>query len=200
MNDGRLASQNLFTLVTYAPEPLSKWLTQLREFLPVAANCQPHITILPPRPLLMPIKEAKQKIKSILSPWRTFEVELSGVEVFPRSNVFYLEVSEGSSSLRRLHAELNAGDLAHEEPFAFHPHLTIGAPIRAEDLEAISRKAAKAWQTVRCACRFEIDEIVFVSIAANGKCGDWRRLWMHNLSTPHTLGRAAGAAITSQTF
>src|ERR1700761_1240736 len=132
MNDLKVERQNLFTLVTYTPEPLRSWLTTLRNSLPVEATSQPHITILPPRPLTLPVNDAKREITSILKRWQRFEVELSGIQVFPGSNVLYLEVSEGESELRRLHSELNTGDFAHDEIFEFHPHVTIGGPVMAE--------------------------------------------------------------------
>jgi 2'-5' RNA ligase len=192
--------QNLFTLVSYTPEPLRRWISRLRKTLPVAAGSQPHITILPPRPLTIAMEEAKEKLTATLAHWKSFEIELSGVRVFPNTAFLYLEVSHGSSTLSRLHAELNAGEFAHEEVFEFHPHVTIGGPVPQEDLERIQQKAAEAWQNSHRPCRFSIKEIAFVSIAAEGKHGDWRRMWAHKLARPKTHTQTARALVTSQTF
>lgn len=200
MNDRHLEEPSFFTLVTYAPQPLQQWVVRLRRDLPVEANSQPHLTILPPRPLTMHSREAKQKITSILSGWQSFEIELSGVRVFPNSNVLYLEVNEGSNTLRRLHGELGAGEFAHEEVFEFQPHVTIGGPVPAEQLPSFTQKAAESWTNSHCPCRFPIDEVSFVTISADRAHGDWRRLWAHKLPAAKTYRRAARAAVTSQTF
>jgi len=194
MNNQGVEGQDLFTLVTYTPEPLRRWLLRMRQLLPVEANSQPHVTILPPRPLTMPVEEAKQKITAILTRWHAFYVELSGIQVFPGSNVLYLELSEGSDTLSRLHAELNAGDFAHEELFQFHPHVTVGGPVPQEEMAVITRKAAEVWESNLRSCRFKIQEIAFVSIAAHGQRGDWRRLWMHKLLSAKAYKQFAGAA------
>lgn len=199
MNNCQVNGQNLFALVTYTPEPLRNWLSGLRQLLPLPATCQPHITILPPRPLVMTVDDARKKITSILTPWRSFEIELSGVSVFLGSNTLYLDVRGGSSKLRRLHKELNTGELAHDEIFEFHPHVTIGGPVLHENLEAISRSVREEWQKSSVASRFQIEEVAFVSIAANGNSGDWHRLWEHKLDIAQVSGRAAHAAV-SQTF
>jgi hypothetical protein len=171
----------------------------MRQLLSVEAGSQPHITILPPRPLTMPVEEAKQKLTSIFARWHAFYVELCGIEVFPGTNVLYLEVSEGGDMLSRLHAELNAGDFAHEELFQFHPHVTVGGPVPQEELGAIRRNAVDVWESHLRPCRFKIQEIAFVSIAAHGARGDWRRLWVHKLRNAKAYKQFAGAA-TTQTF
>ncbi|HZS56388.1 MAG TPA: 2'-5' RNA ligase family protein [Bryobacteraceae bacterium] len=200
MNDRYVEGQDLFTLVTYTPEPLRRWLVDLRRLLPVEANSQPHITILPPRPLTMPVEEARQKLTSVLARWTAFEIELTGVEVFPGTNVLYLDVRAGSEFLSRLHAELNQGSFAYQEPFPFHPHVTVGGPVPKQDLAFISRKAGEAWKSSLRNFRFKIQEIAFVSIAAHGIRGDWRRLWVHGLAGVEAYEQLARAAITNQTF
>ncbi len=200
MNHPEPERHNLFTLVTYTPEPLRSWLTTLRHTLALEAASQPHVTILPPRPLTLPVNDAKREIIAILKRWRSFDVELSGIQVFPGSNVLYLKVSDGESELRQLHAELNTGGFAHDESFEFHPHVTIGGPVLAEELEAVWQRALVAWETSLCPCRFSIEEVAFVSIAANGSAGDWRRLWKHKLSAPAKRSPMARANAISQTF
>lgn len=200
MNDPQMEVHTRFTLVSYTPEPLAHWLTQLRRLLSVTATSQPHITILPPRPLNMPVAVAKRKIRSLLAGWYKFDVELSDLRVFPSSSVLYLDVNDGSNSLRRLHSELNSGNFAHEEVFEFHPHVTLGGPVAPENLESVYRKAAEAWNSARCSARFTIEEVVFVSIATSGCNGEWRRMWAQSLGTEKKHQLAARAAVTNQTF
>jgi 2'-5' RNA ligase len=200
MNDRYAEGQDLFALVTYTPEPLRRWLVDLRRLLPIEANSQPHITILPPRPLTMPVEEARQKITSVLRRWSAFDVELTGIQVFPGTNVLFLDVRDGSETLSGLHAELNAGDFAHKELFPFQPHVTVGGPVPPEDLTSISRRATEAWRSSLGNFRFKIEQIAFVSIAAPGTGRDWRRLWVHRLPTAKAYEQAAHAAITNRTF
>jgi hypothetical protein len=67
-------------------------------------------------------------------------------------------------------------------------------------VEGIARKAAEAWQKSGRPWRIQIDEVAFVSMAANGNGDDGRRLWMYKLEPKKAQRQAAGAAITSQTF
>ncbi|SRR5579884_376881 len=200
MNNNPAEDQTVFALVNYAPPPLADWLLSLRRSLPVAPSSQPHLTVLPPRPLAIPLREAQEKLTAILSPWRSFEVEVSGVRVFPGSNMLYLEVDDGSSTLRQLHAELNSGEFAHQECFEYHPHVTIGGPVAPECLEAMSAKAVEAWQSSPCPRRFLIEELAFVSISAADRQQDWQRLWTYRLTGNGTYSAAARASISSQTF
>jgi 2'-5' RNA ligase len=192
--------QNLFALVNYTPEPLTRWLLRLRSLLRVTATSDPHITILPPRPLILPVSEAKQKLVATLAAWRSFEIELTGIRLFPGSNVLYLEVDEGSRTLQRLHEELNAGDFSHVERFDFHPHVTVGGPVPAEDLDEILTKAEDAWMRSRGPIRFTLKEIAFVSILGERNSGDWQRLWTYKLDPQSAYSAAAQAAITNRTF
>ena len=200
MNDRPLDCHDLFALVSYTPEPLRSWLVQLRELLAIQANSEPHITILPPRPLTLPLDEAQEKIASVLDGCPRFEIELSGVRSFAGTNVLYLDVSDGANTLRRLHAELNAGEFCFQEDFDFHPHVTIGGPVPSAQMEEVSAKAAEAWQNSLCPARFAIEEISLLSVQGNGGRGAWRRLWTHKLN-----GRVIGpeqfrSAATSRTF
>ena len=193
-------SQPLFALVSYTPKPLANWLLRLRRSLPVAPASQPHITILPPRPLTIPLSEAKQTLTARLSSWKSFEVELDGVHVFPSSNILYLDVKDGSSTLRRLHAELNTGVLAHEECFEFHPHVTIGGPVASDDLGAILVNASQTWQSSPAPRAFRVEEVALVSISAGKTNKNSRRLWTHNLAVAGVYSLAAGASASTRTF
>jgi 2'-5' RNA ligase len=199
--NGRFAeAQNLFTLVSYTPEPFRSWLVNLRQELGVHASSEPHITMLPPRPLTMSVDDAQAQITPILSHWRSFEIELFAVHAFPGTNVLYMDVSDGSETLRRMHAELNVGDFEHAEMFEFHPHVTIGGPIEESELETVSARARAAFENSMCPCRFEIREIAFVSIQTPCAGAEWRRLWSQTLAKPKRSTAAARVGSTSRTF
>jgi 2'-5' RNA ligase len=181
------------------PEPLRSWLVRLRNSLPVEANSEPHVTILPPRPLMVPLEEAEQKISSILDCCPTFEIEFSGIRAFPETNVLYLDVDQGAVMLRDLHSQLNAAEFYFQECFDFHPHLTIGGPVPPAELEAVSSKAAEAWRTSLCPARFQIEEVSFVSILDNEARRAWRRLWTHKLTGTRVSPEPIRAAATNRT-
>lgn len=199
MNDRQPDCHDFFALVSYTPEPLRSWLMTLRESLPVEANSEPHVTILPPRPLTVGPDEAQQKIASVLDSCPRFEIQLSEICAFPETNVLYLDVNEGAETLHKLHSQLNAGEFYFQECFDFHPHVTIGGPVPPAELETVSSKAAEAWRTALCPARFEIQEVSFVSIQANEARRTWRRLWTQKLNANTPAAKPIRAAATSRT-
>ena len=199
MIDRPISGQEAFALVTYTPEPLREWLIELRRLLPVESTSEPHITILPPRPLNIPATDAWQKISSTLSCFPAFEVELSSVRVFPGTNVLYLELSDGIPMLEELHATLNVGDFFHEEVFEFHPHLTVGGPVAPQELERKLRTARDAWRASACPTRFVVDQFAFVSISTSEAGRQWNRLWRHRLLAPKAHQQAAAANFINRT-
>ena len=123
-----------FALVSYIPDPLGSFLHDLRRSFPGEHNPQPHITILPPRPLKLPVDAALQRAHNVLLQFAAFEVELSKVRFFPETNVLYLDIAKGNRVLHDLHEALNAGDLDHSEEFEFRPHLTLSGRVESAHL------------------------------------------------------------------
>lgn len=184
-------------LVNYIPDPLGAFLHSLRRLLPGEENPQAHITILPPRPLQLPVEAASLEARRVLDRFTRFEVELSNVRSFPDTNYLYLDVVEGDAKLHAMHAALNAGGLSHVERFEYRPHLTIGGPVNESALESIQRKAERAWRASACSRRLMVDEIVCLWLPHGGTSSDWRRLWSHWLSAQ--AGKGAAAGTTAQT-
>lgn len=189
-----------FALVSYIPDPLGSFLQGLRQALPGEDNPQPHITILPPRPLKLPVEAASQQAQNILLQFPAFEVELLRVRSFPETNVLYLDVGEGNELLHELHAALNSGALEHCEEFDFRPHLTLSGPVESENLRLARRQAGMAWYSSKCTPRFAFEEVVCLWLSPESTQGEWRRLWSQKLSRKETTAaRAATAALTSRT-
>jgi 2'-5' RNA ligase len=197
MNLTEPAGKDAFALVTYVPDPLRTRLLELRESLDVEVNSEPHLTVLPPRPLTLALDEVVGRLGSILSGWRPFRVELSHFRVFSGSNVLFLEIAEGGSSLERLHAELNEGEIAHEEIYPFHPHVTVGGIATGRNVEATIRQATEAWQLDRRPCCFDVDELTLVRLAGQAQRGDWRRLWDYRMprGTPRQRTKVQAVAL-----
>jgi 2'-5' RNA ligase len=179
-------------LVSYIPDPLGSFLHSLRKLLPGDEDPQAHITILPPRPLRLPLQSPSPAVKKVLEGFSRFEVELSSVRRFPETNYLYLDVADGNTKLHALHDALNAGELSHVERFPYRPHLTIGGPVEAESLDSVLDQASRAWQTSECSPRLVIDEIVCLWLRPGGDSSQWSRLWSHWLSGQAGKGAAAG--------
>ncbi len=172
-----LTNQDHFALVAYVPEPLASFLYELRCNFSGAPCPQPHITILPPRPLRVSSEYACQSAKKILRSKIQFEVELSSVCCFTSTNTVYLDISEGGAEIAALHNSLNYGDLRHQEEFDFRPHLTIAGPVSPLHLTTILHQAETRWRTVSWSHRFVLSEIVCLSQAGNHPNDGWQRLW-----------------------
>lgn len=190
-----------FALVSYIPEPLGSFLDGLRQSLSGDGVPQAHITLLPPRPLLLSVELASEQVLKLLTGFRAFPVELSAVRRFRQTNVLYLDVGEGSARLHALHDALNRGDLAHNEEFEFRPHLTLGIPPCPRDIEPLRKLAQAAWESAPVTGRFLLYEIVCLWLPHDGLPSQWQRLWSHNLETRQTLKVPDPTfAVTSQTY
>lgn len=179
-------------LVSYIPDPLGSFLHSLRRLLPGEEDPQAHITILPPRPLKLPVESASLGARKRLAGFSRFEVELSSVRCFPDTSYLYLDIVEGNRTLHAMHAALNAGELSHVERFDYRPHLTIGGPVGESSLESVQAKAESAWRASGCSPRLVVDEVVCLWLSPGGSSSDWKRVWSHWLGGQAGKGAAAG--------
>ncbi|HMF75548.1 MAG TPA: 2'-5' RNA ligase family protein [Bryobacteraceae bacterium] len=188
-------------LVCYIPDPLGSFLHALRQILPGEENPQAHITILPPRPLKLPLDAALQQAEIILERFAPFKVNLSEVDCFPGTKVLYLNIDGGFEPLHEIHAALNTGDLRHDEAFEFRPHLTLGGPVSPEQLESVRILAERTWRASRHSPGFTVREIVGLwSPSGVTAAGNWKRLWSYRLRpdpTENGCGAASGITQTS---
>lgn len=155
-----------YALVNYVPGPLAKFLDELRLELTPGCNPRAHVTILPPRPLCRTmddaIREINRKISEDSRESALFTVELGGVEIFPGSNVVYMELARGGEELRRLYRRLNCGALAFEESFPYHPHITLAQHLPLEEAELMANGARARWAGWKGARTYEVTEISLV--------------------------------------
>lgn len=177
----RAPGQNLFALVAYVPDPLASFLYEMRQNFTGLPCPQPHITILPPRPLRVPSEDACHSVRETIQSRPEFEVRLSRVCCFTNTNTIYLDIADGTAAIHALHDALNRGVLNHQEEFDFRPHLTIAGPIPPLHLTTILHQAEKEWHA-----RPHPDSFVLSEIACLLQTGDgiWHRLWSVKLSSP----------------
>jgi 2'-5' RNA ligase len=189
-----------FALVSYIPEPLGSFLQELREILPNNDSSEAHITLLPPRPLKLPVENVSKQARTILSQFPPFDVELSKVRRFAETNFLYIDLGEGNSLIHDLHDALNQGDLADSEEFEFRPHLTLGGPVSAAALDSAQERAEVTWSGEHCAPRFTVQEVVSLWLSPHSAQGEWRRLWTQKLNPSAARATAAAATVRSRTW
>jgi 2'-5' RNA ligase len=153
---------NQYALVSYIQEPLGGYLDELRLLL--APGCRPHahVTILPPRPLQEPEIRAESEIRNLATQFHSFEVKLGSVELFAATEVIYLDVKCGEHELREMHQKLNAGAAHYDEPFAFHPHITLAQNLPHEQVAETLERARKHWSAWKGEVTFPVEELSFV--------------------------------------
>jgi 2'-5' RNA ligase len=186
-----------FALVSYIANPLGSSLQALRQLLPGEEKPQVHITVLPPRPLHLPLEEASAAAKQVLERFTRFEVELSSIQRFPDTSYLYLDIAAGSVRLHELHTALNHAELKHTERFAYRPHLTIGGPVSEENASEVIERAKTVWRASDCSPLFVVDEIVCLWLRPGGGPSEWNRSWSYWLGGE--AGRGAAAGTTNQT-
>jgi 2'-5' RNA ligase len=153
---------NVFALVIYIPGQLGQFLDDFRRKLVPGCNPHAHVSLLPPRPLAVDWQVASEQVRTVLNPWAPFEIELTGIEMFPVTNVIYIQVGRGAAELRKVHQAMNAGPLEFQEPFAYHPHITLAQELPRENVEATSELAHRLWREYAGPRTFPADQAAFV--------------------------------------
>ena len=151
-----------FALVAYIPDPLRKFLDDLRREL--VPGCVPaaHVTILPPRPLLDTPQKAIETLRARIPDFSPFEIETGEVEVFPVSDVVYLSLKKGAKQLLQMHPALNVGPLKYQEPFPYHPHITLAQNLTHDQSIELAAIARQRWSEYPYTRVFPVESRVFV--------------------------------------
>ena len=153
---------SVFALVIYIPPPLGTFLDDLRRELVPQYDPHAHVSVLPPRPLQGDWETASRQARALTESWTPFDVDLTTIEVFPHTDVIYLEVGGGGSELRGLHRAMNTAALEFAEPYEYHPHITLAQNVPHEQVEAMVSLARQRWQEFVGPRTFRADRAVFV--------------------------------------
>ena len=156
---GRL---NLFALVIYIPDPLGRFLDELRRELVPHYNPHAHVSVLPPRSLSVPWAQASEQARGLTDGWAPFEIELTSIGIFPATEVVYLEIGNGSMEMRALHSAMNTRALDWDEPFVYHPHVTLAQEVKAQDVAALRESAVRRWREYSGPRHFRAERAVLV--------------------------------------
>jgi 2'-5' RNA ligase len=161
---------NCFALVTYIPGELGAFLDELRRDLVPGCIPRAHVTILPPRPLAAPTGLAIEELGAEIRDLAAFEIETRTIEVFGETSVIYIGLGSGLTELERMHDILNAGQLRFDEPFPYHPHVTVAQEIRPEQVQELREEAVRRWAAYKGSRTFAMDSITFVQATS---CNRW---------------------------
>jgi hypothetical protein len=160
-SDGR-ELLNVFALVIYIPEPLGRFLDDLRCELVPDYRPRAHVSVLPPRPLSVKWTVAAQQARQLAELWSPFDIEATEVAIFDKTDVIYLEVGEGADELRKMHREMNTRALEFYEPYPYHPHVTLAQEIVPGRVPELHERALRRWREYNGPRRFRAEEGVFV--------------------------------------
>ncbi len=153
---------NLFALVTYIPDPLGHFLDDLRRELVPGTAPHSHVTVLPPRLLSVPPAEAIAALRRWIFEVGPFEIGAAQVEVFPGSDVVYIEVGQGREDLYRMHQAMNVGPLAFQEPYPYHPHITLAQDLTHQQSIELAEMARRRWSQYPYQRAFTVESLDFV--------------------------------------
>jgi hypothetical protein len=170
-----------FALVIYVPGPLGRFLDDLRRDLVPHYNPRAHVSVLPPRQLAVEWQIASGQLRALSEMWRPFDIELTRIAVFRATDVIYLELGdEAATELRRMHAAASRR-LAFNEPFEYHPHVTLAQEIAPERVTEMRERAERQWREYQGPRRFHAERAIFVQ-SAPGNC--WVDLAEYPLGVP----------------
>jgi len=153
---------HLFALVVYLPEPLAGFLDDLRKELVPGCTPRAHVTILPPRPLEADLGQALNHARITVGGVAPFHIRAGQVEIFPATDVIYLNISEGERELREMYRALNQGPLAFREPFPYHPHITLAQDLAPNQVQPLYDLARQRWAGFEHSRRIHADRTCFV--------------------------------------
>jgi 2'-5' RNA ligase len=165
MHDGCNGDQvriNSFALVSYCSGPLADYLTRLRSDLVPDCEAKAHLTVLPPRPIHDSAEHAMHELMEGLQDFGPVLVELGDVATFPESRVIYVSVKSGHEELERMHDALNTGSVAFEEPFPYHPHITLAQDLPIESIGPVLDRARRHWTSWPHPRSFMVERLTFV--------------------------------------
>ncbi len=153
---------NVFALVIYIPDPLGRFLDDLRKELVPYYEPHAHVSVLPPRPLTVDWRVASEQVRRLTETWSPFEIELSNIDVFPVTDVIYIELGAGAAELRRMHAAMDCRALEFCEPYAYHPHVTLAQEIPHQRVGELLDLARRRWREYAGKRSFRAERAVFV--------------------------------------
>lgn len=178
--------EQTYAIVVYLHGPVAQFVNGLRLQLDREHSGKAaHVTILPPRPLVISEGAALEEARTRLADWYPFEVEINGVGNFlPVNGVVYLQLGWGSDPLRILHDTLNQGHLRYRGPFDYVPHITIAQDMDEPRTRALIEQVSQELARYDGPRRFLVETCTFVRQSPSG---DWIDLAELQLGRAHVM-------------
>ena len=130
--------------------------------------------------LLADVEASRGQAGAMAADTASFELEAGEVEIFPKTNVIFLGLRGGVRALHAMHAAMNAGALAFDEPFEYHPHITLAQEFEAPETARLAALARERWAAYTGPRTFLAETVAFVQ-NTEGNC--WLDLAVFELGT-----------------
>lgn len=179
---------NQYAVVCYIPEKLGDFITSLRRELVSGCTAQSHVTILPPRPLTADAGEAERDLRIRSVDFCAFRMDIPRIRIFRETSVIFADIGAGREQFFEMHDALNSGVFAFDEPFSYHPHITLAQGIDPADLEEMYDLAVRRWQEAPH-YTVHIENLTFVQNTSNNRWIDLAECELRNeLAVPAGVG------------
>ena len=129
---------------------------------------------------------AEAQVAVCVPDYAPFAVELAGVEIFPLTQVIYLELARGATHLRTLHDSLNSRSLEFDEPYEYHPHVTLAQGLSGIDVLEAHELAQSRWREFQSSRSFRAETLTFVQ---NTESNRWIALVQYELGTMASVSK-----------
>ncbi len=178
--------EQTYAVVVYLHGSLARFVDHVRlELNREYAGKAAHVTVLPPRPLVISEEAAVDEARARCAEWEPFELEVSGVATFlPINGVVYLEMGQGAEEMRRLHLGLNQGHLARQEPLGYVPHITIAQDMDERRTHEALARVSRDFAAYRGPRRLIVETLTFVRQTPTGAWLDLADLQLGRAQVP----------------
>jgi 2'-5' RNA ligase len=105
---------------------------------------------------------AGEQVRACAANWAQFDIALERLRIFPVTNVIYLELGQGADQMFRIHEAMNSPPLEFDEPFAYHPHITLAQEIPPAKVADVNRLAQQLWDGYTGPRTFRAERATFV--------------------------------------
>jgi 2'-5' RNA ligase len=122
----------------------------------------------------------KEQIAVGVPDYPPFRIDLDGVEIFPVTKVIYLGVRSGNADLRRMHDSLNDRALSFDEPYSYHPHVTLAQGLHPDHVDEAFELATARWREFQHSRSFQVETLTFVQ---NTTANQWLDLVEYELGS-----------------
>jgi 2'-5' RNA ligase len=87
--------------------------------------------------------------------------------MFPVTQVIYIGIGAGGEQLTGMHSAMSTGVLEFQEPFPYHPHITLAQDVPPTDINAVYELAKRRWREYRGKRTFRAERAAFVQNTMN---------------------------------